>query len=234
MISYFNGNLLTKELILKFNQHSYNYLFSTLKNAIYPNYRNQELPEMDNLSLINCMKLFAIIYYRVENNTSELVESTYTDISDRFNKVHEGLIKSWLEDLEKAAFIFVNYGEDSFSAKWNKENVWIKKAIGFKDNGKYNYFKYSTYPVCSIAVPEEMNNIELVYKYIKVAIDLICNKLLNSVRYKDEAIFKILEATSAWPHFHYEKDATSICYLESLLESIEKVLKTCLPQKETT
>lgn len=247
MINAFLSNPVTDEFVLQFNQHSYNYLFSTLKNAMYPNYRNMKLPEMDNINVINCMKLFTIIYYKVERQaasptSSGYVQSGYNEVTHRFGKVHEGLVKAWLEYLERAAFIFVEYDTTSFRATWNKENVWIKKAIGFRDNGRYTYFKYSPYNVCSIVIPEEAGKIELASKYIKNALNILNDydtRLYDRLDDGMKTLLNVLKATNVYAetderYCNYKKALNDLAYFVNLVDAADTVLNKCMKPKETT
>ncbi len=243
MIELHASNENTHELVLKFNQHSYNYIYSVLKNALYPRYRNLDIPESWTLKLTNCMKLFAIIYYR---NVSEKksVCGDYPVVA-KFFKVKEDTIVSWLKSLEKAGFIFVEYknGFNSFRADWNDKNVWLLKAKEFQDNGRYNFFKYSKYPVCSIVIPGEMENIDLAFKYIDQAKDVIDNDrdwgVLRSIREKNLTLNEIVGALQC-PYGPVDKPAhnnwevQNLYYVMNLLSSLKKVLKSYVESKETT
>jgi hypothetical protein len=188
------------------------------------------------------MKLFAIIYYR---NISEkkYVSGDYS-LTAQYFKAKEETIISWLESLEKAGFIFVEYkhGLNSFRATWNDKNVWLLKAIEFQDNGRYNFFKYSKYPVCSIVIPGEMENIDLAFKYIDQAKEVINddydNGVLRSIQEKNLTLNEIVGALEC-PYgpvdkpAHTDWESQNLYYVMNLLSSLKKVLKAYLESKET-
>ena len=238
MLSLFSKNDETMEMVIKFNQHPYNYLYSTLRNDLYPKKRGQKICKSWDIKVTNCMKLFTLILYMNESRkptrTSSKVPVCYKyNLMSRYFKVTEDTIKSWLKSLEHAAFVFVTYGLDNFSAVWNDENHWIKKAITFKDNGRYNYFKYSTYPVCSIVIPEEMDDTNLALKYIDQIRDVICDEfgfgILSFETQKNMAIKKTYEALQSFiPSFYdnmYMHDTEDLKYILNLVNSIKKIIK---------
>jgi len=156
-----------RELILSFNKHSYNYLWSTLKNDINPynRYLDRNYLTEDTVNYIDgSMKLYALVYYhnKLSNRENPGWYLNYEFISKVLH-VSVEKTKEYINSLSKAAYILINqvYDEGCICSL-NLNNFWVQKAMEFNSKNKFIDIPYK-FPLDE----EDMKHIRETYKAIK-------------------------------------------------------------------